>query len=245
MINKITYKDDDGYCFFENDTFLIKPLTLLVGDQGCGKSTLLSILKNKPSYIKFDISNNPHKLVQSINFDTDSMDKLVPNPNDAQGILLGISSKFQSHGENILPIVEVLTTSSDTLILLDEPETALSPRSIYYLINVLKEALTRNNQIIIATHNIMLMQAFNDCILSLEHKKYMTYDDYLETQKHPSDFKEKRNHINTTYMHCIKGNNCTCANNTGWYNNKCEYYVKRGMYKKDVQKLMKEKNIKL
>ncbi len=245
MITEIKYLEDDDYCFTEGEKFKLKPLTLLVGDQGCGKSTLLRLLENKPDYINFTEDINPLKLVQKIDFDKDTLDKQQGNPYSSQDMLAVMTSKYLSHGENVLPIVHVLNESKDTLILLDEPETALSPRSIYFLIETIEKALTRNNQIIIATHNVMLMQHFNDCILSLEHKKYMSYSAFLKSQQFSNDFKEKRNDRNIKLFHCIQGINCKCAAETNWYNQKCEFAVKRGMTKKDVLKLAKQHNIKI
>jgi predicted ATPase len=59
-------------------------------------------------------------------------------------------------------------------ILLDEPETSLSLRSQYLVIDLFKDTLMRNNQIIVATHNLIFMEAFPDSILSLEHGRYVT-----------------------------------------------------------------------
>ena len=45
MIKSLKFKDD-YICFFKNQSFEFKGVTLLVGDQGCGKSTMLSLLFN-------------------------------------------------------------------------------------------------------------------------------------------------------------------------------------------------------
>lgn len=251
MIKNIQYLDDDGFCFFKGTKFHFKPLTLLVGDQGCGKSTILSVLKKKESHVKFVCDDQEQTKIQHINFDKDTPDKDQGNPFGPSGDLLYVlQSKFRSHGENILPIISYLNDSNDTLILLDEPETALSPRSINILIETIENALTRNNQIVIATHNVMLMQKFQDCILSLEHQKYMTFDAFMKTQQSDSNFKEIREHKIVQMNNCILGNDCKCAAETGWYNKRtngvpCEFAIQRGMKTSDVKKLAKSKGIKL
>lgn len=209
-------------------------MTLLVGDQGCGKSTMLKIIsgiaKNEQSIEKdFDviyddiIQSNIMKL--DLEYNNPRTGKGA-NPNDSASLLYGMSVKFQSHGEVLVPILDLIKDVKDAIILLDEPETSLSLRSQYNMITIFKEALKRNNQIILATHNIVFMEAFEDCILSLEHKKYVNVEKFIKLQKEPSNFKEQREDKIIKKTHCKQGIGCKCANETGWYNNKCGFYIK-------------------
>lgn len=90
--------------------------------------------------------------------------------------------QMKSHGQSIMPFIENLKTCKDSLILLDEPETALSIRSQHKMADILVDA-TRNRgcQVLVASHCSILM---NRCesIYSMEHKKWMTPNDFIETQ---------------------------------------------------------------
>ena len=54
---------------------------------------------------------------------------------------------------------------------------------MYKLIDLIKE-LEKNNQVFIATHSLILMEEFKQ-VLSLEHKKWMSSEEFIQTQKTP------------------------------------------------------------
>jgi len=231
MFKTVKLKEDLD-CFFKNQKFEFKPITLLVGDQGAGKSTLLS-------YLSIIMKNSSDRSFEVITDDTKQGGAFImdmeknnprhesPNPDNPSAYRSSFMSHFQSHGEVLLPVLKTIDGLSDTIIILDEPETALSLRSQFKMIDCFKRALERNNQIIVATHNLLFMEAFPDSILSLEHGKYMTPQKFLESQKKQSDFKEKRNDKIIKKTKCKMGNECKCANERGFYNNRCDKYVSK------------------
>jgi len=232
MINRIEIKEGIYICFFEGDAFEFKDITLLVGDQGCGKSTLLGLIK--------EVFNDPDKDWISVDKKDSGIDKLIlfnsendgprsgpANPNDGQDMLFRLQSHFSSHGETLLPIIKEVENLENTIILLDEPETALSLRSQFAIIEVFKTALKNNNQIIIATHNLEFMKAFPDNILSLEHMKYVTPEEFVELEKKPNDFKDKVDDKKIKLQNCRMGIECECTKESLFYDKNCIHYVDR------------------
>lgn len=242
MITSIKFKDHYD-CFFKNQKYVIKPMTLLVGDQGAGKSMLLGIIKrfikDGDKYLEVGLSDK--KLGRSFFFDAESDNPrfMQANPNNGQEMLFAATSQFRSHGELLVPVISEIDTMENTLIMLDEPESALSLRSQYRMVQALKGALDRGCQIIMATHNIVFMEAFKDSILSLEHGKYMTLSKFKKSQTQSSDFKLNREDKIIKRDKCDMGVDCKCANEKGWYNNSCNNYIGRGGRKNKNQQGIK------
>lgn len=234
MLKKIKVKED-YICFFKGEKFQLKPITLLVGDQGCGKSTLLRIIKNcaekTGDYSNFEIEKQEDSAIEKVMYlDLETGNPAIqqPNPNDAQDMLYKLTSRFNSHGETLFPILKHLNTVSNALILLDEPETALSLRSQFKMIEIFKACLERGCQVVLATHNLVFMEAFPDSVLSLEHMKYLTPKKFVKLEKEPNTIKETREDKRIKKVNCRMGISCTCTKETGgWYDRNCIHYVDR------------------
>lgn len=235
MIKSIKFKED-YICFFKKQSFEFKDITLLVGDQGCGKSTMLSLIhsicgKNEETETVDFILDKSHEAIYLLNMEKDNPATSQGNPyGPSREFLSSLMSRFKSHGENLVPMLNSLEELKKSIILIDEPETALSLRSQYNFIETMKKLAKQGNQIIIATHCLTFMEAFSDNILSLEHLKYVKLKSFIKSQKNASDFKDKREDKIIKKTKCKMGINCKCANETGWYNNQCEHYVKEGRY---------------
>jgi len=93
-----------------------------------------------------------------------------------------IINSHRSHGETILPMLSELTKCSGIVILLDEPETSLSIKSQFKLAEIIHDIKNNGNQLFIATHSPILMNA-HGVVLSLEHREWMKADDFISTQK--------------------------------------------------------------
>lgn len=79
-----------------------------------------------------------------------------------------IRSKFKSHGQVLFPILKTISEKKNGVIFLDEPETSLSIRSQYAVVDAIKTAEQNGCQLFIATHSPVLMDAVGQ-VLSLEH----------------------------------------------------------------------------
>lgn len=93
-----------------------------------------------------------------------------------------IINSHRSHGETIMPMLEKLINVKNCVILLDEPETSLSVRSQYKIASIINKLAANGNQLFIATHSPIIMQA-HGTVLSLEHNKWMSSGEFLDTQK--------------------------------------------------------------
>lgn len=91
-------------------------------------------------------------------------------------------SAMKSHGQTILPLLESFRGRENSLVLIDEPETALSPRSQNKLVKMMHELVGGGCQVIIATHCTKLISS-TAMVLSLEHRKWMSSGEFLETQE--------------------------------------------------------------
>lgn len=227
MITKLKFVDDH-LCFTKGQEFEFKPITLLVGDQGCGKSTMLGIIKNGNAPVSVARTGPSQDKVLALDMEKDNPRTSPADVNNAASYKMSLVSHFQSHGEVLLPIIKFIDDAKNAYITLDEPETALSLRSQFLLVDLLKSALTRGNQIFVATHNLVLMEAFPDSILSLEHERYVTPEEFVELQKQPSDFKDVRDDKRIKKEKCLRGIQCECAAETGFYKIGCEHYIARG-----------------
>lgn len=158
-------------------------VNLFVGNQGCGKSTLLQMLQKNHMNLELKLADHVmDEAVDSFYFDSEKDNPRVKDPNlytDAQGRNIGIgyggglASRFHSHGEVLEQfIIGPLMKAKNSVILLDEPESALSLTNQFKLINAINTAVENKCQLFIATHCYLLIEKFN--VISLEHKKQMS-----------------------------------------------------------------------
>lgn len=183
-----------GICF--NKKFVIKPksgINLIVGDQGCGKSTLLLGLQKHQEFLDVKIKDEYSKMeINTFYFDTEKMnprttsiDNYTTPGGGSKGYGVGnaLMSHFRSHGETLVDFtVGVLSKAQDCIIFLDEPESALSPRNQFKLIEVLNKAVSNDCQIFISTHCVPLIESQKE-VYSLEHKKWLKSSEFLNLHK--------------------------------------------------------------
>lgn len=185
----------DHRTFKKGETFELQNLTLLVGDQGSGKSSLLDLLKGgcDRNTLDLELTELGHKGVETFFFDTEKMNPRLKSPQDYanmdgtnKGIGYGnaLSSQFQSHGQVMVAFtVNAIKKAENAVVFLDEPESGLSIRNQYKLSSEIHNAVNqRKCQFIVATHCLPLIQSIKN-VLSLEPKKWMTTDEFLESQK--------------------------------------------------------------
>ena len=86
----------------------------------------------------------------------------------------------ESHGESMLPVLAyILQNAKDCVIFMDEPETALSLKNQFWLVKQMIESnIQRNNQIIISTHALGIIQHF-DTIFDMETRKWVNREIYI------------------------------------------------------------------
>jgi predicted ATPase len=180
MIKSVKFKID-WRCFVAGELFdFNEGVNLLVGDQGSGKSSLLTmfswaIQENKELDKVASIHANRVEL-RMFDFERDN-----PRTRGYLKFAADVAMRYQSHGNCVLAVLGVMGEECERkkAFILDEPDMALSVRSIYKLIDIFRNT---KHQVIAAVHNPLLIQAFPQ-VLSLEHRKWMPSGEFIESQK--------------------------------------------------------------
>lgn len=183
---------DNYRCFSKGQKFEFQPITFLVGDQGCGKSTILDGLQKQSKFLKVVLTPEGVRGVNTFYFDTEKMNPRTSDPNNYanmdgtnRGIGFGsaLASRFASHGEVLVGFtVDALKKAKNCIVFLDEPEAGLSLRNQCKLWKEIEGAVSRNCQLIVSTHSLVLIQAVSK-VLSLEHKEWMDSTKFVDLMK--------------------------------------------------------------
>lgn len=185
MITKIKFNKKIRSIFKRYDSFEIKPLTILAGDNGSGKSTFLNEIVNKLKH--------PESKIITIEKDGNKMDSWMfmdfekdnPRIRNYDGGVFAVFSHFRSHGETNMDVIcNHLSEFKNKLVLLDEPDQALSIRSIIRLKSVIDKMIENGCQIIMAVHSETLMRLAGE-VLNIECKKWMNFQEFIEFQNEP------------------------------------------------------------
>ena len=183
-------------------------VTFFIGENGSGKSTLLEAIARRCNiHIWSGVENtrvdpNPYEQILLLYLEVEWTDGMVPGSffssqifrNFAQLVDMweadnpgqidyfgGKSLLTQSHGQSIMSFFRARYKIKG-LYLLDEPETALSPRSQVELLRLLREMSALGHaQFIIATHSPILLACPKSVIYSFDHMPVKTIQ-YEETE---------------------------------------------------------------
>lgn len=183
----------DHRCFKQGESYDLRPLTILVGDQGCGKSTLLDGLQEHRDFLSCELIDKAlRKGVKSFYFDSEKMNPRLKDPaiyttpagkDRGIGFKNALVSRFASHGEIMVNFtVECFKKASESVIIVDEPESGLSLRNQFKLWNEIQNAVNRKCQVLVATHSLVLIQGA-ESVLSLEHKRWMSSEEFIHLNK--------------------------------------------------------------
>jgi predicted ATPase len=178
-------------CFAKEEAIEFHPgVNLLVGDQGCGKSSLLQLIRDLGAQDSFAREHAQEVLavtchscpIEALNFEQQNPRTVSAMPDSLNGVQWMLKSAVASHGETVNALLNTLGKKKrKTLVLLDEPDMALSPRSAYALAGKLAELAANGHQIIAAVHNPIVIQAQKE-VLSLEQRAWITPEDFLANQ---------------------------------------------------------------
>jgi len=191
------------------------PVTFFIGENGSGKSTLLEALAHRCKiYIWRGIErtrceNNPFEEQLYLYIEVEWTDGLVPGSFFSSQIFRnfaqlldeweadnpgqidyfgGKSLLTQSHGQSLMSFFKARYKIKG-LYLLDEPETALSPKSQLQLLKLLQDMSALGHaQFIIATHSPILLACPGSVIYSFDHTpvKAVHYEDTEHCQIYKS-----------------------------------------------------------
>ena len=184
------------------------PVTFFIGENGTGKSTLLKAMATKCGiYIWEAVERaryqyNPYEHLfysalsiawanglvpgsffasQTFRHFTQNLDEWASMDPKLLDYFGGKSLMDQSHGQSLMSFFKSRYERKG-LYFLDEPETALSPKSQIELLRVLNHfSRNGNTQFIIATHSPILLACPGATIYSFDEKTVQTIE-YEETQ---------------------------------------------------------------
>ena len=200
---------------------LEKPVTLFAGENGTGKSTLLEAIavacgihiwrnteRSRPGYNPYEDKLHRHISVEWKNgrvpgsffsskifqYFAEVLDEWAAADRGQLNYFGGKSLTTQSHGQSLMSFFSNRYQIKG-IYLLDEPETALSPKSQIILLTLIRNMIDDGHaQFIIATHSPILLACPDATIYSFDHCTVETVG-YEETDHYQlyKSFMEDRN----------------------------------------------------
>ena len=177
-------------CFAEGQVLGFRPgVNLLVGEQGAGKSSLLSVVRRMGDRLEMTREQARETIAitaQACPMHSFDFEKENTRTQSYFGDNIGfqVASMFSSHGETTNAMLalfckEFTSEKEPSLILLDEPDMALSPRSAHLLAKIFAGIGASGHQVIASVHNPIVI-ASQEEVLSLEHGKWMSSEAFLD-----------------------------------------------------------------
>lgn len=193
MLKSIKFTDK-WRCFEKGFSVMFRDgVNLLVGDQGTGKSSLYQALVvhgiQKPRGIKlprkadvpleFTRKGEPRPIL-AFDFEHDNF-RTKTWFDDS--MTFHVVSMFSNHGETVKALMgQWSEVDKPAFVLVDEPDMALSIRLCYRLADSFKHVATQGGQVVATAHNPIVIGEFAE-VYSLEHRKWMSGSEFIETQK--------------------------------------------------------------
>lgn len=186
----------DYRCFVPGDVIPFHAgLNFLVGDQGTGKSTVIQLIREaargkQPAQATIK-ATTPGKML-SLDFERE-LPRGKNYFDDRMSMQFQMASLFSSHGEVVRTILGSLDHPDvvDHLVVMDEPDIGLSPRSCHALGRQFVACVGRGCQVIASIHSPIVM-GYADEVLSMEHWRWMTTAEFLESQVHERKLEPKK-----------------------------------------------------
>jgi len=179
-------------CFKEDEVIEFKlGVNLIVGDQGTGKSSLFQAIQvkgmKKPrSWNLPQTDSIPVEIVAkdipvfAFDFEHDSPRTKAWFDDD---IDFHMKSMFHSHGQMVTAIIDAwLRIDKPWLVLVDEPDTALSIRSCHKLVRAFRHISFMGGQVIATAHNPIVIAGFEE-VYSLDHHQWMPSQEFIASQE--------------------------------------------------------------
>lgn len=172
----------DYRCFAKGDQIEFRPgVNLLVGDQGCGKSTVLSLVAMRDFRWKETIKINAESVtMKHFDFERDN-NRTQPGFAENLPTMLQIQMQRASHGEVNRGILGTIHRYNDLVLLMDEPDQAMSLRSIFAMHEVFKQAAERGCQMLLSVHNPKLIE-LQEQVYDLEQRAWVSPAEFIERQ---------------------------------------------------------------
>ncbi len=101
-----------------------------------------------------------------------------------------LAAMFHSHGQSNMAMLENLGTAKGAMLFLDEPDMALSIRSVKRLADIFLALAANGCQVIAAVHHPFLIWAFPE-VYSLDTRQWVGSREFVNSQLKPLDKSEK------------------------------------------------------
>ena len=187
MLHHIKFKKDYR-CFQQGDVFYFRPgINLLVGDQGSGKSTLIQLLRSSAEDSAtvaelVSIKADPIPML-SKDFEKENPRMIQYFGQSGASEMFEVQSRFMSHGQTSMIFINALKqVKGPTFLLVDEPDTALSPRSVLVLAGLFRHVVDKGGQVVAAVHNPLLIESVPE-VFSLEHRIWIASLEFMISQR--------------------------------------------------------------
>jgi predicted ATPase len=179
-------------CFQKETIKFHAGVNLLVGDQGTGKSSLFQAIQVEgmkktyswnlplkdsiPAVIDYQGKATP---VFAFDFESDNYRTKTWFGSE---IGFHVASMHKSHGEMVTAIIDSwLRIDKPFIVLVDEPDMALSIRSCHKLVRAFQHVTDVGGQVIATAHNPIVIAGFDE-VYSLEHRHWMPSGEFIESQ---------------------------------------------------------------
>jgi len=163
-------------------------MNVIVGENGCGKSTLIKLITD-PEFVKenkvlqkITLSKDAKANdVQFMMFDTETQNPRIKGKLEEETAEYQVLSRFMSHGQTLLPILEHVSNEKNKIIIVDEPESGLSLKSQRRILKAFRKAVGNGCQIILATHSYVIISDVKR-VYDMERRVWVNSDSYLTEQ---------------------------------------------------------------
>lgn len=192
---KIEFQTDHR-CFKKGDTFTFGPgkVNFLVGDQGTGKSTLLDLMSGRKNreVVKITLPDS-HKKIVHRDFEHDNS-RTAAAFGGLGDMGIEVAMIFASHGQAVsLSLRELIDSLKEpSIILLDEPDTGLSVKTIRLLMIVFDHIVAKGHILILAVHNPLLyMSAKERTVFDMEKRTWVPGKEFFDRMMSEPLFPQK------------------------------------------------------
>ena len=157
------------------------PVAVLVGENGAGKSTLLRQLAfGTNAFARVDCHPMLPAFHHDFEFDSPRTKPFSSHRTDDDRAAALCSARL-SHGESNLRLLKELDEAQNCRVLLDEPESGLSPKSCLKLCESIIGAASRGCEFVVATHSPILVWRLKNAY-DVSGLKPVSYRDWLRRE---------------------------------------------------------------
>lgn len=180
-------------CFNGEEVIRFRPgVNLLVGNQGTGKSSLFQAIQlrgmKKPKSWSLPpadtvpvVIDYQGEAISVFAFDFER-DNFRTKPFFDDDIAFHVGAMHSSHGEMVLAMLNGLELiDKPMMVLLDEPDMALSIQSCRRLVRIFNHVAKLGGQVIATAHNPVVILSYEN-VYSVEHGRWMTGKEYVDSQ---------------------------------------------------------------